>query len=534
MSRRSKSSIIFEPVNSTDPCKTIVQSNLNVKKDATLKCDLDVKKCLNVKNVIYCEENIDETYQNISSDISLTWVNTNGEGVLEEGKKDGMYKKIVKTVTGSTADGWSPVGTNPNNFFNSDINTIALDPNNEDNVYVGGVFTSPYPFIAKWDGSSWIPVGIPGDFNNAIRKITFNPVTGEGPYVGGDFTSVGGDPNLNYLAKWDGSGWTSVNPGGDGIIGSAGTSIRDIAFDFNGEGPYIAGQFQNLSGNTGLNVIAKWNGTSWISIVNSPALVNPSLVSNSIEFQKKNNSIFFSLFFPFTSGIYVATQFLSDLGGTDLFLIGGDFIITIGVADPITKIKISPDENFLYVGGFYSQFSEYGSGNTGVACGISKIDISNIQIGIVNKISNVGLTPCDFNVFAGQGVADINFSPNGVDPYIGGNFISIAGNTNLKNVGKWNGYKWESIDNFGIDVILQPPNISNKVLNIQFTSDNKTTYIGGFFYDPIFSYTMIAQYTPQSYRITYNKGCDTELLIDEGDCVSFIYNEDLEEWIKLN
>ena len=121
MSRRSKSSIIFEPVNSTDPCKTIVQSNLNVKKDATLKCDLDVKKCLNVKNVVYCEENVDKYQQDLSSDISLTWVNTNGQGFLEEGKKDGMYRKFVKTVTGSTADGWSTIGTIPNLFNNQVI-----------------------------------------------------------------------------------------------------------------------------------------------------------------------------------------------------------------------------------------------------------------------------------------------------------------------------------------------------------------------------------------------------------------------------
>jgi len=45
---------------------------------------------------------------------------------------------------------------------------------------------------------------------------------------------------------------------------------------------------------------------------------------------------------------------------------------------------------------------------------------------------------------------------------------------------------------------------------------------------------MISQYTRESYRITYNKGSESELLINEDDCVSFIYNEDLEEWIKLN
>ena len=513
MSRRSKSSIIFEPVNSTDPCKTVVQSNLNVKKDATLKCDLDVKKCLNVKNVVYCEENIDETCQNISSDISLTWVNTNGEGYLEEGKKDGMYKKIVKTVTGDSTEGWTSIGFYPGNFFNSSVRSIALDPNDEKNIYIGGAFTVQYPFIAKWDGSSWTSVGIPGYFNNRINKITFNPVTGEGPYVGGSFTQVGGDSNLNYLVKWDGSGWTSVKPGGDGItgLGIINPFIEDILFTPGGSGPYISGYFFGIGGQTTTN-IAYFNGIDWE--IHNIGNINPyaKMAYGTIDGVPNRLIVANQATFTFSGGL---TAY-----GLPVY----DFPLSIlGIVETKARtysISLSPS-NILHIG-TYAIPGEYIDGITGLY--LAKYDEQT------QSWTSVSGQTGEFNNW----IYNISFEKNCENPYVGGRFTQVGGNPNLNFLTKWNGYKWESIDNNGIDTILQPPNIASTIYDIQFTSDNKTTYIGGFFYDLGLSYWMISQYTRESYRITYNKGSESELLINEDDCVSFIYNEDLEEWIKLN
>ena len=498
MSRRSKSSIIFEPVNSSDPCTTVVQSNLNVKKDATLKCDLDVKKCLNVKNVVYCEENIDESCQNISSDISLTWVNTNGDGYLEEGKKDGMYKKIVKSVSGTTSN-WLPIGVFPTNFFNNTILTIAVDPNDEKNIYVGGVFTSPHLFIAKWDGSNWTDVGNPGDFTDIVFKITFNPVTGEGPYVGGFFESVGGDPNLNKLVKWDGTGWTSVRPGGDQIDGplSINPVIQDILFTPDGSGPYICGSFTSISG-TETNSIAYFDGTNWI-----PSVILPGSILTYTEMAFNNNILF------------LANQNFFGLVGYDFPLQNG-FILDTSAR--ILSVSSSPS-NILHIGS-YAIPGEDIDGITGLY--LAKYDQQS------QSWTSVSGQTGEFNT----AIEIISFEKNCENPYIGGDFTQIDGNPNLNFLTKWNGFKWTSINPIGDDILFNPG--GGQIRDIKFSSDYNNIYVGGNFANFTDTPIRIGQYTRQTYNVIYNKGSGSELLIDEGDCVSFIYNEDLDEWIKLN
>ena len=505
MSRRSKSSIIFEPVNSTDPCKTVVQSNLNVKKDATLKCDLDVKKCLNVKNVVYCEENIDDLYQNISSDISLSWVNiNNGEGCLEEGKKDGMYKKIVKTVTGTTNGVWSRIGNYPNNGFSNIIITTALDPNNEKNIYVGGFFLSPYSGIAKWDGCGWTSVGIPGDFTDGIRKITFNPITGEGPYVGGNFTQVGGDPNLNYLVKWDSSSssWTSVKSGGDQIVGNY---IFDILFTPGGSGPYVCGRFSEIGGATS-NSIGYFDGTNWITNVFRPE--------------------------PITFTNYKMTI---DNAGTQLLVTSGNFLALLvfnfplnfgGYASTSARIySISTSPNDIVYIGVLGAPGEYIGGITGLY--LAKYDNSSLSWTSVSGQTG------EFNNL----ITNISFDQTSENPYVGGRFTQVDGNPNLNFLTKWGGTSvgWTSIDPNGDNILFDPITTGDQVSDIKFSSDYKNIYVSGLFEKSINRPINIAKYGPSNeYNISYNKGSGSELLINEGDSVSFIYNEDLEEWIKLN
>jgi hypothetical protein len=503
MLSRSIPSITFEPVNSIDPCKTIVQSNLNVKKDATLKCDLDVKKCLNVKNVVYCEEIIDETCQNISSDISLTWVNTNGEGYLEEGKKDGMYKKIVKTVTGTTSN-WLRVGDFSNNYLNKTIASIALDPNDEKNIYVSGFFDGTFgntalKYVAKYTKSTntWSPVGNIGDFNNWGIKIIFNPVTGEGPYVGGFFTQVGGDPNLNYLVKWDGSGWTSVKSGGDQIVG---VNIEDILFTPGGSGPYICGRFSQIGG-TATNSIAYFDGTNWITNVFRPESV--TFANYKMTIDNAGNQLLV------TSG-----NFLDILG----FNFPLDFAGYISTSARIYSISTSPND-IVYIGTLGIP-GEYIDGITGLY--LAKYDYSSFSWTSVSGQTG------EFN----NRIYNISFEKNCENPYVGGYFTQIDGNPNLNFLTKWNGFKWTSINPIGDDILFNPN--GTHIRDIKFSSDYNNIYVGGFFINFTVTPIQIGQYTRQTYNLIYNKGTESELLIDEGDCVSFIYNEDLEEWIKLN
>ena len=92
-------SISFKPVGNNKPCKTIINGGLKVKKNIDAQCDLTVKKCLNVKNIVYSnKETITESGQTVSGVKSLSWINTNGTGVLSDNTKDGFYKKVVKII----------------------------------------------------------------------------------------------------------------------------------------------------------------------------------------------------------------------------------------------------------------------------------------------------------------------------------------------------------------------------------------------------------------------------------------------------
>jgi hypothetical protein len=73
-------------------------------------------------------------------------------------------------------------------------------------------------------------------------------------YAAGWFTAVGGDI-ANYIAKWNGSMWSSVGGGMDFY-----PNCLDVYKD-----EYVAGEFTKARGKPARN-IAKWNGTTWSTL----------------------------------------------------------------------------------------------------------------------------------------------------------------------------------------------------------------------------------------------------------------------------
>ncbi|MCH8164546.1 MAG: hypothetical protein IH889_02950, partial [Planctomycetes bacterium] len=130
-------------------------------------------------------------------------------------------------------------------------------------LYAGGYFTEAGGVgasnIAKWDGNSWSTLAAGMD-STVTALAVFDDGSGSGPalYAGGSFETAGGVP-VNRIAKWDGSTWSPLGSGMDSDV------IALAAFDDgSGHGPalYAAGNF-TAAGGVAANRLAKWDGKSW-------------------------------------------------------------------------------------------------------------------------------------------------------------------------------------------------------------------------------------------------------------------------------
>ena len=135
------------------------------------------------------------------------------------------------------------------------LRCIAYDPywyeQGEVSVALDGdkdVTTADYN-VSRIRGN-WQSMGSTG-LNNTVRCMAFDPISGL-VYVGGDFTTAGGS-SANYVASWDGSSWSNLGSGLNGIC-------RDMAVK-NGV-LYVVGDFTQAGGATA-NRLAKWDGSSW-------------------------------------------------------------------------------------------------------------------------------------------------------------------------------------------------------------------------------------------------------------------------------
>jgi hypothetical protein len=129
-------------------------------------------------------------------------------------------------------------------------------------LYAGGGFSSAGGVaasnIAKWNGSSWSPVGN-GRGGAVLALAVFDDGGGPELYAGGYFTILGG-VTAQPIARWDGSSWSPLGMGvNDAVVALA---AHD---DGGGSSLYVAGIF-TLAGGMAVNRIAKWDGASWLPL----------------------------------------------------------------------------------------------------------------------------------------------------------------------------------------------------------------------------------------------------------------------------
>jgi hypothetical protein len=194
-----------------------------------------------------------------------------GLAAFDDGSGPSLYVGgLFTTAGGQTVNGiarwdgssWSPLGSGTNGGVAQSFAVFDDGSGGGPALYVGGFLAivdgQPPTGIARWDGSSWLPLG--SGVNSSVNSLAvFDDGSGPALYAGGFFLTAGGQP-ANRMARWDGSSWSPLGSGMD-------TGVRSLAVfdDGAGSGPslYVGGDFSTSTG--GDSALAKWGCSSAIT-----------------------------------------------------------------------------------------------------------------------------------------------------------------------------------------------------------------------------------------------------------------------------
>jgi len=411
---KKPSSISFKPAGKNKPCTTVINGDLKVKKNIVAQCDLTVKKCLNVKNIVYSNtETITETGQTVSGVKSLSWINTNGQGELSDNTKDGFYKKVIKISEGSSTEGWTSVGNTGD--INSLVYSICCNNQNDelyiltDSTDITGIIGLDY--VAKWTGSGWTSLGATGQ----ILWVDGNPpgeqdlcCDNEGNIYlsAGDLEFDVGFGNT-YLAKWNETdGWTNV--GGAGLT----ASVNSICCNSNDGNLYIGGGFENVDG-VAVGMLAKYNDTDGWSSVGGLISGGPGAVYK-VCCDSKDGSIYIGGSFTnlTTEGLWRLGKYNDIDGWTSV----GQ---TSDISDKVYDICCDSENGDIYIAGDFN-----------TVAGIT--DLNKVAKWDAKSQSWTSISGNTGDFGSGGQVAYSICCKNG-EIYVGGQFTSVAGLGNRKN-----------------------------------------------------------------------------------------------------
>ena len=157
---------------------------------------------------------------------------------------------------------WANIGD-----FNGSVADLELFTSNPggERLYAAGAFIAiegvPMERIARWKSNAgWLPLNGGGLDKPVGALVVFDDGNGPALFAGGNFTTAG-TTAVSKIARYDGTSWSDV---GGGV---AGGNIYALCVHDDGSGPalFAAGRFTSV-GTTGAAYIAKWDGTAWSSL----------------------------------------------------------------------------------------------------------------------------------------------------------------------------------------------------------------------------------------------------------------------------
>ncbi|MBW4497882.1 MAG: DUF4347 domain-containing protein, partial [Oscillatoria princeps RMCB-10] len=281
---------------------------------------------------------------------------------------------------------WSPLGSGVDNL----VTSIALDGNN---LYAAGWFTTaggtPANGLAKWDGSSWSPLG--SGVENLVESIAVDD--GSNLYATGWFGTAGGSA-ASHIAQWDGSSWSPLGSGLDGVSNAQLLDGSDL---------YASGWF-TTAGGVSANHVAKWDGSNWSPLGSGTDHWVYALAGDGTDLYAGG---------PFTSAGGVSANYIASWDGSSWSPLGS------GMNQEVNAL--AKDGSDLYATGWFT-----------TAGGVSANHVAKWDGSEWSPLGS-GLN--------GQGMV---LAESSTDLYAGGNFTS-AGGVNANYIAQWDGSSWSAL-----------------------------------------------------------------------------------------
>jgi hypothetical protein len=318
-------------------------------------------------------------------------------------------------LTRWTGSSFVPPGSKTARPLNGTVYTVAVSGTD---VYVGGRFTNAgnvpgANYIARWDGAQWHTVGGANAINGEVYTIA---ISGSNVYVGGSFISAGDIPGSSFVARWDGMQWSGL------LSGTVGLNRPVYTIAISGTDVYVGGDFtaDATLGASGVNYIARWNGTSWSGLLSGTVGLNGSVYTIAIS----GTDVYAGGRFANAGGVrganYIArwnsaNNTWNRIGGANA--ISGDFYTAV------RAIVLSGSD--VYVGGNFTD-----AGGVRGANNIARWDGTNW-----NAVG--GASAINDNVYA--------VAISGENVYVGGDFTKAGGNSAADYLARWDGVQWTAL-----------------------------------------------------------------------------------------
>lgn len=333
---------------------------------------------------------------------------------------------------------WSALGSNGfgDGALNGQVEAIAISGTD---LYVGGNFTNAggiagANFIAKWDGIGWSAMGAAHSLNDQVQALA---ISGNVLYAGGRFTNAAGIGTADFLARWNGHTWSGLGSNGSGN-GALGDWVQALAVD--GSNLDVGGFFTNAGGVATADYVARWNGSAWSglgsdgsgggAIAPSPDAPSPAVFALAIS----GSDLFVGGSFINVAGIQEADD-MAGWNGSAWFAMGSGDVNNGGGAVESAVYALVVSGTDLYAGGAFT--------DVGTLAGdyVAKWDGSAWSA--LGTGSPDGGAIWNGNVYA--------LAISGTDLFVGGDFYDAAGIPAADRIARWDGAAWNALGSGGPD-----------------------------------------------------------------------------------